>query len=234
MDGRSVSRRRRFRWFAARQRPEHAAANVPHLVNEGQGHKRPAKGHDGETRQEATQPRAEPQRTGPLHPAHVELAAAIDAVQGRGQPPIGAEQLVAAENAEGPRQVGQLEIVARYPVAQVAHRQEPAVADLIEQFLDQFFSRHSLGQVLRSQLYLVQRGGNDRAEPPAEPGLDAADRLAHELGELPPPCVGDPRRGQPPLALRKCFNINTSRWFGNCRLIGRRPHDSAHSTRSTV
>jgi len=36
------------------------------------------------------------------------------------------------------------------------------------------------------------------------------------------------------MAAAKCRDSNTSRWLGSGRTTGRRPHDKAHSTTSTV
>ena len=55
--------------------------------------------------EQAADSRAEGQRTEPLQPAQVDLAAVVDAVEGDGQLAVGAEQRVADEELARPGQV---------------------------------------------------------------------------------------------------------------------------------
>ena len=118
---------------------------LPDMAREDQRHVGPAKRDHRIAGEEAAQRSAEPQRAEPLHPAQIELAAAINAVQLEGQHAVGPQQLVAADQIAHFGQVGQLEIVR-----QMASRRSPMVrkspADLIQQFLGQFFAGDAFGR----------------------------------------------------------------------------------------
>ncbi len=65
-----------------------------------QQHIRPAKGNRHKPGQEPAEPRAETQRAEPLEPPQVEIGAAVDTVERLGQPAVGPQQCVAAEETE--------------------------------------------------------------------------------------------------------------------------------------
>ncbi len=164
-----------------------------------------------------------PKRAQPLHPAQIELAAAIDAIQCQGQFAVGPQQLIAADQIARFRQVGQLEIVARDGVAQVAHREEIALADLIEQFLDEFLAGHALGQVLGYEPHRVERGGDVRPDLLPKPGFHATLGLVNQQGKLPALGVGKPHHGQPPSRTPQVLEHE------DIALIGQLPLDRAPS-----
>ena len=106
------------------------------------------------------------------------------------------EQLVAPEEPDGARQIGQFQIVARNRVAQVADVQESAVGKPVEQFLGELLSRHVLRQIARHRTGLGERGVDLRTKPLAQPHLDAADGVAQEKGQLPAMILRQPRGEQ--------------------------------------
>ena len=119
-----------------------------HVIGKTQDQQGPAKRHRGVAREEPSGLGAEGQRAEPLHPAQVELAPAVDAVQRSRQPAVGLQQLVALEEGPGIGGVGQLEVVARQSVAQIAHGQEAPLDNPVQQLLDQFLPGDFLRPVL--------------------------------------------------------------------------------------
>ena len=115
-------------------------------------------GHDGAAKRQGQVKRQETAGAGTesggaeaLEPAEVNFAAMIGAGQNIGQPPIGLDQRVAAEELAGAAQVRQFQLIARQGVAQVAHRQVAVVDNAVEQLLNQLVECDLLGQILRTE-----------------------------------------------------------------------------------
>ena len=119
-------------------------------------------------------------------------------------------------------------------VAEVAQAEEPAADDPVEHLLDQLAMGDGLGQVVRQDARGAERPVDQRAEAVADRHLGAADRPVDQVGEPGAVGAGDPRARRRREALSRWFDIRTSRRWGSGRLIGRRPHDAAQTTRSTV
>ena len=77
--------------------------------------------------------------------------------------------------------------------------------DVIEQFLDQFFSGHALGQVPRRQSHRVQRGDDLRAKLSAKPCLDASLGFLDQERKLSALWIGKPHDAQPPGCAAQVF-----------------------------
>ena len=109
----------------------------------------PAEGQHQEESQEPADAGAEGGGAEPLEPAQVDLAAAVDAVERDRQLAVEADERVAAHQFAGAFQVGQLELVARDGVAQVAHVQVAVLGHAVEQLFGQLVAGNLLGHVLR-------------------------------------------------------------------------------------
>ena len=105
---------------------------------------------------------------------------------------VGADQLVAEEELAGPGQVGQLELVAGDGVAQVAHAEEAALDDAVEQLFNQLVAAHPFGVVGGLQADLLEGAGDGRPKPLAQAVLGAVDGGDHQADELEPQRLGDP------------------------------------------
>ncbi len=126
--------------------------------------KRAAERNGGVAGQESSHGSAEGQGTEPLWPSQIDFAAAVDAVERGGELPVGLQQLVAQQKLADAGQVGQLEVVARQRVAQIAHGQEAPIDDAIQDLVDQFLASNPLGRTLREQFDNVQRAVDRRFE----------------------------------------------------------------------
>ena len=118
---------------AGRER-EQPAAEVPHLFGRHQDEE------GGQERADQVQGEPPPDRgaeedgTPALEPPQVELAPAVDAVEGVGEAGVGPEERVAGGELAGAGQVGHLQLVPGDRVAEVADPQVAVPAHLVQQF----------------------------------------------------------------------------------------------------
>jgi hypothetical protein len=195
------------------------ADQVEHLLNEDDS----GEGRAERQRQEEGKPPAracaEGQGTGPLQPAQVELAAAVHPRGPVPQFPVGAEERVAAQELARAGQVGKFELVARQGVAQVAHVQEAAFGDPVEQLLDELVAGDALGEVLGQQADPAEGVPEQRPKAPAQPALGPVQGAVQQAGQLLPLGLGGPDRRQP---AHGAAEVPGRQHQG---LVGQRPHE---------
>jgi len=112
----------------------------------------------------AAPPRPEAQRRRPLQVADVELPRPVHPVEQRPQAPVEADERVALEEVLRLLDVGQLELIARDRVAQLAERQEAVTDDAVEQLGDHLVERGPLDRAGRRQADVFHRRDQHRGE----------------------------------------------------------------------
>ncbi len=99
---------------------------------------------------------AKGQRAHALRPAPIKLAAPVDTIEQFRQLLVNLEKLIALDE-RFPRQIRQLQLIARDGVAQVTHGDEAALDDAIEQFFDERFLGDFLRRIGRCQSRFIHR-----------------------------------------------------------------------------
>ena len=116
-------------------------------------------------RQHPSQRSTECQRTEALRPAQVDFARVVNAVQSGRDTAVGLEQLIADDELPGAGQIGQLKIVARQGVAQVAHRQVTPFHDAVQDLVDELAAGDPFGRILGEEFHAIQSALDQRLEP---------------------------------------------------------------------
>src|SRR5262249_9585907 len=106
-------------------------------------HERAAEREREEEREEPPGRGAEGQRAEPLEPAEIDLAAAMAAVERRGQGAVSLEELIAAQESRRRSHVAELQVAPRGGIAEVAQVREAARDDRVEQLLDELAIGHA-------------------------------------------------------------------------------------------
>ena len=115
--------------------------------------------------------------------------------QGR-QPPVEAEERVAAPVGIWIGEIGQFELVPRNRVPQVGECEEAVLRDTVEQFLDDLLERHLLGRIGGHQPDIVEGVVEDGTETLAQAVLALAHRRLDQLGQPLPLIVRYAGHGQ--------------------------------------
>ena len=144
-------------------------------------------------REEAPRGRAEGDRAAALEKAQVDLSAAVDAVEGRGEAIVELEHRIAACELARAGEIVELQVTARDRVAELAERQEPAEDDVIDELVHELLRRHALGDALRNQAHGDERVFDLRPQCGAQVHLGALHAVAQHVREVTATRLGDAR-----------------------------------------
>src|SRR5262245_21000287 len=164
---------------------------MDHLIPEDNQGKRSAERKQEVQRQPAAQKSPKEHRAETLQEPQVYRAAVIDAVEGEGQLAIRLEKTVADDHLAG-RHVGQLQLVARDGVADIAHVEEAALGHTVEQLLNDLAQREPLRLRLRMEADGLQRLGEQRPDLLAQPFLTVMNGRAQQNRQSTTILVADP------------------------------------------
>ena len=198
-----------------------------------EGHVGAAEGDNEVERDEPPRRRAEHEVAETQDPAKVEVGRFVDAVQGVGQAAIHPQGGVAAEEAPGPEQSGSLSWFREMASRTSPEREEAALHDPIQEFLDQLGAGDPFRQVLRQEADVVQCGGQFGTQVVAQVPFGIRGYAVQDVGQLAPLPIGDPHPRKPPLRCGGAAS-GTSRWLGSSRRIGRRPSERTQCITLTV